>query len=452
MTKHAAWVCALALLGSGCPERRKPIALKSKDLGPSVVVVDRNTSQPKIDPTRPELPSLPLDDEKEPDNSLKEAQPITPGRGVRGVLDAPPTEPKQKGDEDWYSFMVPAAGEGPVRLSVAVRAVDAKLAAPKFMLCTDDCSTIYAVSGAKPGETLTMPNFTLDAGRTLFVRIDKQNIPTASSKRVPKDLQPAPPGPIAYELTIVASASTASAEHEPNDSKETAGPIEVGKDWEGYYSRARDEDYYKVKGGATDTLLRVELSAVPGVVPYVWFVGGDAKGTVQARGNKGEELRMRNVPFPKSFDSLLGVRNVEGRNEAMPYVLRISEEAPLGDGAEIEPNDKVDEAQKLTLPEVGGKLAVSGFLWANDQDTFRIEGPDEAVYRVELTVPGKADLRIERLSSTGTVVTKVDQGGAGKAETIEREVRSATPLLRVRGRAKDVLFDEPYTLTLSRIE
>lgn len=449
--KQSSYLMIAFLLLGGCSERRKPVAMKSKDLGPSVVVIDKRP--PPSDSTLLNRPTRLFDEEKEPDNSMKEAQPVLPGHGMKGTLELPSTE-KQKADEDWYSFLVgpepggPALGEGDVVLEVATRAMDAGRAAPSFFLCIEDCKTPLAIGGGRIGESLMMPNFSARIAQTVYVHIDKMAMPKVVR---PGTKDPAPPSEaLAYELTILVRPATARSEREPNDTKETVNPIEENVDWEGHYSRARDEDYFKVKGGAAEAILRVELSAVGGVVPGIIFVPGDVKGTVQIRGNKGEELRIRNLPLSRGLDSLLGVRNLEGRNEAVPYVLRLSTEAPI-EGAEREPNDRLQEAQTLVLPDGNGTLAVSGFLWANDADTFAIAGPDDATYQVELSVPSKVDLKIERLSSTGQVITKIDKGGVGKSEVLDREVRSATPIIRIRGRSKDVLFDEPYTLTLRRL-
>lgn len=443
MKSRSLLIAGLLLLG-GCPERRKPVPLKSKDLGPSVVVIDkRPATPPPVGGVA--VPTLPLDDEKEPDDTRAQAQPMTPGRGIKGRIELPPSDKKLKADEDWYSLVVPAAGEGDVLLEVVIRAVDGKRAAPSFALCADDCKTLFSVAGGKVGEPLAMPNYATRAGQTIYVRVDRLPAPKPG-RETAKDPGPPPPTePLAYELYVVASAAPAHSEREPNDSKDTASPIEENVDWEGRYSRLRDEDYYAWKGGASDAIGRVELSAVPGVTPQITW------GTLVIKGQRGEELRLRNLPLPANSDGRLIVRNADGRNEAQAYVLRLSSEAPL-EGAEREPNDKLEEAHKLPLPDAGGSLVVSGFLWSGDADTYRIEGPDDARYQLELAVPARADLRLERLSATGQVVNKVDQGGAGKTEQLGPELVSTTPLVRVRGRAKDVLFDEPYTLTLRRAE
>ena len=77
--RFAVAVVALAAM-AGCPDRRKPIVVRG-DLGPAVVVVDPR----KVPPA----PKLPLIDEKEPDDDREHAQPLEPGKGVKGTLGPP---------------------------------------------------------------------------------------------------------------------------------------------------------------------------------------------------------------------------------------------------------------------------------------------------------------------------------------------------------------------------
>ncbi len=89
----------LAFLVAGCPERRKPIALKG-DMGPAVVVVEPN-------PRRPQtlLAQVPLADEKEPDDDLAHAQPLEAQKGIKGTLAAAHlVKGKPASDEDFYSW------------------------------------------------------------------------------------------------------------------------------------------------------------------------------------------------------------------------------------------------------------------------------------------------------------------------------------------------------------
>ncbi|MGZ5242063.1 MAG: hypothetical protein ACXWCN_18245, partial [Caldimonas sp.] len=69
---------ALGLLLVCSCNHRKPIAVHG-DAGPNVEVVEP-------DKRRPDQPKQPLVDEKEPDDDVAHAQPMEPGKGIRGTL------------------------------------------------------------------------------------------------------------------------------------------------------------------------------------------------------------------------------------------------------------------------------------------------------------------------------------------------------------------------------
>jgi hypothetical protein len=83
---------ALLVLVAGC-DHRKPIKMHV-DAGPSVEVVEP-------DKRRPDVPKQTLVDEKEPDDDVAHAQPMEPGKGIRGTITAK--------DVDVFSWMDPGA-------------------------------------------------------------------------------------------------------------------------------------------------------------------------------------------------------------------------------------------------------------------------------------------------------------------------------------------------------
>jgi hypothetical protein len=411
---------ALLLVLCGCSERRRPLAVAG-DAGPSVVVVD---------PIQQKRAPLPLVDEQEPDDDLGHAQPLEPGKGVKGALAA-------ANDKDFFSFIDQMSGQGVVRdggfdearIEVSgVKDVDLILEA-----LDGDGKRLWLANDAGAGEAETIPNLAVEPGHTYYLKV------TAKSGSG---------GP--YELTVRSAAAPAGDEREPNDDAPHATALEAIADESGFFGRKRDEDWLLLpKLPVENGTLRVELSPVEGVAPSVKLVQGappNGKTIAEARGGKGDELRMRNLGVPAGQPwTWLVLKANEGRNAEIRWALRLQNEPPL-DGAEREPNDTAEVATPIAL---AGAARMSGFLWPGDADVYRVTGaPADGLVTVELDgLPG-VDLKLERLGADGKSLVKADDGGPGKGEALP-PWPGGDFLVRVTARSRDSVFDAPYSLSLS---
>jgi hypothetical protein len=412
---------------AGCRERRRPI--QRGDAGPAVVL---------IDPRAPvQHPAMPLVDEREPDDELASAQPLEPGKGVRGTLAAPRQVGKKSvADVDIYSWVEPAgasdAGFAEARLTLsAIPGVDVTLEAldgdgKRLMVANDN--------GAGQGEVIA--NLAVEPGHTYYARVRGVAAPGVAL--------PSPP----YQLTVERAAAPPGGEREPNDDAAHATQLAPGEA-SGLYGRRRDEDWLRLPLDAvpsgSDAILRLELEPVDGVTAQLRVLSGtELMASARCR---GEELRMRNVGVRAAADALLALRAADGVNLDARWLLKIGIEPPL-DGAEREPNDLPGTANPLAL-EAAGQASVAGFLWPGDADLFRAGGAAETLVQAELEGVERVDLKLERVDASGRSLVRTDEGGVGKGEWLPPWPLGAAAIYRVSARARDTAFDVPYRLTLT---
>jgi hypothetical protein len=426
-------VALVVAVAGGCGDRRRPIVVRG-DLGPAVVVVDPR----KVPPA----PKLPLIDEKEPDDDREHAQPIEPGKGVKGTLGPPRTvKGKQVPDEDIFVYTHNGeptdGGFDEARIEVTgVAGVDLVLEA-----LDGEGKRLWQANDGGDGAGEVIPNLAVTPGQTFYVRVR------------PTKPVPTPPGE-SYALTVVAGPAPPGEEREPNDDEKTANVLSRVSDASGFFGRRRDEDWLalpgpEAAGAGGGAMLRVELASVEGVAPSVRVVAGGAT-VAEARGGRGEELRLRNVGVPPEAKSVfVVVRAAEGKSSDLRWTLRLGYEGVL-EGAEREPNDTAAKATALVVPP-GGGVQMAGFLWAGDADVYKISGaPEGALVEVALEPAPRVDWKLERISLDGKVVAKADDAGVGQGEALPPTVMPPGGLfVRVSGRARDVAFDAPYTIAVT---
>jgi hypothetical protein len=420
------YLLILLLVGGGCGDRRKPIHLKG-DAGPSVVVVD---------PVKKSGAPVPLIDETEPNDDVAHAQPLEPGKGVRGTIGDPKPPVKKGGkptsDEDVYSFLAPGV-PGPDG-GTAFDEVRIELSGvPGLDLVLDvldgDGKKIFTINDAPAGEPEVMPNLGVEPGRTFYFRV-RAATPMKGDKP--------------YELVARSGPAPLGDEREPNDDAQHATVLPALSDASGFFGRKRDEDWLALPAGSGT--LRIEVTPVEGVAPELKIIGGDPKSPplAVARAGKGEELRLRNAPM-MSGPGWLVLRAVDGKNAEIRWGLHVSQEAAL-DGAEREPNDSIANANPLPF---SGAAQVAGFLWPGDVDVYHVTGvPADGLVTVEVDGVERVDLRLERLGADGKVLVKADDGGAGKGEMLP-PWPGGDLWLRVSARGGQSAFDAPYRLSVN---
>jgi hypothetical protein len=410
---------------SGC-NHRQPIKVRG-DAGPNVEVVEP-------DKRRPDQPKQPLVDEKEPDDDVAHAQPMEPGKGIRGTLGAK--------DVDVYSWMDPGS---PRDMNVGFDYARVELTGvPGIDLALDvldgDGKRLMTVNDGGPGEYEVIPNVGVDPAHTYYFRVHEAGVPKGDATHP-------------YELTVATWKAADSDEREPNDDVAHATPIKLttgtSGDASGFFGRKHDEDWLSlallgVPAKDNRATLRLELAPAQDVATSLKVLAGKEL-FAEARGAKNDELRLRNVGVDTSSGAVaIALRAVDGRSADARWVLRIGIEPPL-DGAEREPNNDVAHATPMTLQS--GTAQLAGFLWPGDADVYRVQGvPPEAQLAFDVDGVDKVDLKLERLGADGKSWVRADDAGVGQGELLP-PAKAGEALVRVSGRARDTAFDAPYRLT-----
>ncbi|MCS6914840.1 MAG: hypothetical protein RMK29_02155 [Myxococcales bacterium] len=418
---HPGWirvalgVLALLVVAYGC-NRRRPIP-RSPDAGPLVEVVDGGGRAV-------EVVAQPLLDEQEPDDDRDQAQPLEPGKGLRGSLAA---HPDGKPDQDWYAYLVqlPTAQSGaePTPQELAVELVPDGTADLALEVLDGEGRRMVLLDDKPAGGAERLPGLVVRLGQTLYLRV------RASSRA------PAMPPQAPYQLLLHQSAAPLGSEIEPNDTPEQAWEV-AERDLFGQISWRTDQDWFSVPlpgpqngvdaGVARGTILRLEILS-PGMELAARLLAEGGAPLLEVRGRNGE-LRLRNVGLPEGTRRiLLGLRAASVRRAGQGrYQVRVATEPAL-EGAEQEPNDRCEEATPLPHQRAG---EVAGFLWPGDQDCFRLP----------LSVPSVVSLRL-----VGDCPAELVVPGEPRGPSLSLRRREDL-LVRVAGRGGGVCFDAPYRL------
>lgn len=429
------WLALAAALSCGC-QHRKPLPVVG-DAGPAVEVVE-------VDKSRPQMPKVPFVDEKEPDDELTQAQPLAPSTGIRGTMAAP--HPGKKGklqsDVDLYAWMDPAAPRDAAGFDYArvelsgVPGLDLALE-----VLDGDGKRLVAVNDGGPGEPEVVTNVGVDPAHTYYLRVHEAGVPHGDAAHP-------------YELTVSSWAAAPDEEREPDDDAAHATPIRLTSGTSGqatgFFGRKHDEDWLTLSlagvpaGPDGRALVRLELAPPEGVTAQL-KVQGQKELFAEARGQKNDELRLRNVGVNVAEGTVaIALRAVDGRSTDTRWVLRVGVEPPL-DGAEREPNN--DVAHATPMPLTNGTAQLAGFLWPGDGDVYHVTGaPPDALVSFDVDGVDKVNLRLERLGADGRSWVRADDAREGQGETLP-PARLGDGYVRVSAHGSDTAFDAPYHLT-----
>jgi hypothetical protein len=432
------------------------VHLGRADGGSAVVVIDRERSL-RLDAG----PLVPTADEREPNNTLAEAQPLLPGQAVRGHMN---TSTAKRGDVDLYKIVIgPAGGStgappapppppppvrppgsqpagapaaprpSPERSLVAVRLTGVPGLDLALDVLDERGETLCSVNDGRAGAGETIPNLGLPPG-TYYIRVRQPGKVVGADETN------------GYVLSVTTSPLGPAEEIEPNDKAAWATELLPGTDVTGYFGWRRDEDWFRVPltaapDGAT---LRVDLQGVSTVNASVAIYDSIKAKLVEAKGGRGDRVSLRAVGVKKGEPALyVVVRADVGKSLEERYSLRASLDLP-GEPTEIEPNDAWAQATPLEGPQgaLAGYVASAG-----DVDWFKLAAATPSLARVEVSCPERVDLKLSVHDAAGKELWKVDEGGRREPETLVDVPVRGTVFLRVYARPGDLNADEPYRLT-----
>jgi hypothetical protein len=330
-------------------------------------------------------------EEKEPNDSMRQAQDLDQERGVEGRL-AP------EGDRDWYRLKI--EGDGRILTARVSGAAGVDLVLEAW---NDKRERLVRVNNTKEGEGEVLINLAVSPGTYyLVVREAKKRRGEGSSAK--------------YRVSYGLRPREEGEELEPNWKASLATPLLVGGEAQGYLGWQTDTDWYRVDlpNPNPSTRLRVEFDGLDEVRANLSLRTG-AGAVIQERwGAAGEATILSNIaPLQGQTELYVVLRcgyqfNVESR-----YALRLLSAVPPGP-TEAEPNDVPGSATDLT-PGV----PVAGVLGdAVDKDLFSVKVSEPGALRVQVVPPLGLDAAIALLDERGSVVWQVDDVGPRETEVM----------------------------------
>ncbi|HEX2572454.1 MAG TPA: hypothetical protein VH877_23105 [Polyangia bacterium] len=458
----AAWVS----LGVACRSRPKVGTERdrSPDAAPAVVYVERPRPQA--------TPPVALVDEREPNDTVSEAQPFEFPKGIRGALGEPRILPGKKtptADVDLYQWVAQVEARQVARVDLAA-AVGQRLSLDVLDGEGQRIASAMSVAASVEEASWEVPDVAVEPGQTYFLRVSGRD--KAQEGPAPRKAEPG------YQLKVTLTGGPAPGETpEPNGDAEHAAPLVAGNEASGFFGAPRDEDWLRVtapEGSPPGAALRLELQGVEGVAATVRVLDIGGARLAEARGGKGETVVLRNVPLVPG-GALVVLRAESGATSTQRWLLRTRLE-PIPESYEREPNDTAAAASQL-LPAgeddtTGGAAPAGatasfvgrGYLWPGDVDCWRVpvpgEQPQPALVTATVEPPPntRANLRLELLGPGEQPIITVDDEGAGGGETLAPSYlpiaaagRPGEVCLRVTARSgrDDTLAEAPYVLTAS---
>ncbi len=264
----------------------------------------------------------------------------------------------------------------------------------------------------------------------------------------------------AYRLTVTSSVWE-SEEIEPNDDRESATPVEIGKEVSGYFSpsfnklnrrtsgRFREEDWYcfNIEEDTEEpVLIDLELSGVPDVNSSIVLYSPDDEvlASSDLRG-AGEGESIRDIGLTKAGKYFIIVCSAFESNCMTPYTLAVK--SRIHDfSSEIEPNNNFKKANKIAGDVVKGRMFPAGdtdfYLYNNESGTEN----KSLLYKIEASSESGLDLSINIYNYNQKKIFEIDNFRGGEKEIINLALPDKY-YLEIKS-AKNELSETPYILSV----
>lgn len=400
------------------------------DAGRAVEIIERSGA---ID-----LDDLPR--EREPNHEVATANPL--GAGVRGELDG-------VGDVDGFRVDSPE----PRFLTARVSGL------PEIDLALEVRDQAFALvaradrAGVGAGEGVA--GLPLGAGTYVVVVREVPKPPKKGKKGV--DAGVGRVGPSAtYELIAELSAQPQpGGEREPNGEIASANAILLGEAVTGYLGWTGDVDVWKVDISALTegNGLDLAVSAVDGVALTLAVLDAAGHPVMKVQSTAGKPVELARLVARAERGGAVRYVSLAGRppNPDLPYSLTVTGRL-LELDEETEPNHRVAQATPLR-PDEAGQGSMRATIAPGDTDLFALPpAPRPAMLDLAADAPAGIDLALAVVGARGEVVTKIDAGGPGAAESAAAVpiVGDGAWFIEVTGKPSKGLVDAaPYRLRWS---
>ena len=355
--------------------------------------------------------------EVEPNDKRELAQEVRIGDNVEGGV-------QQNNDDDWYKLAIDKSGKNYLQVDLsAVPEVDTYL-----YLYDANGQKLIEVNDAPINAVESIAHFPVESG-VYYIRIYLGGKATREK----------------YALTTkITGAWQEGWEAEPNDSRERANDLKLGRSVQGYFDNKRDEDFYKLTIDAPEkTLVQIDLSAVPEVRSEIYLYN-----------DKGRNIWSANETDKSGPESIFNLALTQGVyyinawayevNTKDPYTLSTKILGPWQEGMEAEPNDRKEEATELRLGQ-----SVQGYYLRNgDEDYYKliVDALGKNNIQVDLSAVPGSDGFLYILDQSGKQIWDINDGSKGEPESVScLTVTPGVYYIWVRGYQKNIT--DKYTLT-----
>jgi hypothetical protein len=354
--------------------------------------------------------------EFEPNDDRENANEIRLGGTVEGFYQA-------KSDYDRYKLVIDEPGKNIIRIELSgVPEVDVRLE-----VADESGTQMKSANFTRKGEPESLINLGVTEGIyfiTAYGYEANQNDKYALSTRL---ICPWEEG----------------QEFEPNDDMYKANEIHLGETVRGLFQAKNESDWYKLvidKPG--NNIIRVDLSAVPGINPFLFI--HDAQGYQIKRADTGRQGE------PEAFINLgvtQGVYYISTRanevNETEVYSLSTELVRPWEEGMEFESNDVRENANEIDLDRV-----IEGHIQPkDDRDYYLITVPEPGMdmFVVDFSSTEQANLHLELQDAKGNRIKSSNLGNKGVKEQIAK-MKFPPGQYYIYAGSSDVIADTTYIL------
>jgi hypothetical protein len=348
--------------------------------------------------------------EVEPNDKRELAQEVRIGDNVEGGV-------QQNNDDDWYKLAIDKSGKNYLQVDLsAVPEVDTYL-----YLYDANGQKLIEVNDAPINAVESIAHFPVESG-VYYIRIYLGGKATREK----------------YALTTkITGAWQEGWEAEPNDSRERANDLKLGRSVQGYFDNKRDEDFYRLTIDAPEkTLVQIDLSAVPEVRSEIYLYN-----------DKGRNIWSANETDKSGPESIFNLALTQGVyyinawayevNTKDPYTLSTKILGPWQEGMEAEPNDRQEEATELRLGQ-----SVEGYYQLNgNEDYYRliVDAPGKNNIQIDLSAVPGVDTKFEILDKDGKELWDVNDTEKGEPESANYfTVTEGTYYIWVKGYQKNI--------------
>ena len=257
------------------------------------------------------------------------------------------------------------------------------------------------------------------------------------------------PSATATEEPTVTPTPSYEDTHEPNDSMlQASGPLEAGREYEGFISEKDDIDYFYLEI-ETPQAVELRLTDMPPEADYDLLLVTREEDILDDSSNPGQQDE--HIEYTTSSVGMFYVLVLpfHSFSRTEPYTLRLGlAPAPTPSGEDTyEPNDTLEQAAGPLIPG----QAYQSYVWdEGDVDVYVFQLDRGTTMRISLAgIPTVADFDLFLYNEDGDILASSTR--VVDRETIEQPLQPGTYYAAVQSFA-GFSQNEPYTLTINAVE